>query len=137
VTESPQTLLRFVLPRSHPDTGVRDGIFRAAYALLRGHQISLADRQTLEDLLSWFKANLAVPDRFNSSKSKGYYRRRTAGISWLKPTAAEHIAKIHALVAVLENNGHKVSQITTERPGYVVFEDDHQVVAEPFRGEQK
>jgi hypothetical protein len=91
----------------------------------------------LEDLLSWFKANLAVPDRFNSSKSKGYYRRRTAGISWLKPTAAEHIAKIHALVAVLENNGHKVSQITTERPGYVVFEDDHQVVAEPFRGEQK
>jgi hypothetical protein len=38
---------------------------------------------------------------------------------------------------VLTRNGYLVSQITTDRPGYVVFEDDHQVVAEPFRGERK
>ena len=76
-----------------------------------------------------------VPQRFNSSKSKGYYRKKTAGISWLKPTAGEHIAQMRALVAILEDNGYRVSQITTDRPGYVVFEDDHQVVAEPFRGE--
>jgi hypothetical protein len=100
-------------------------------------RFSVADRQTLEGVLSWFEDNLAVPQRFNSSKSKGYYRRRAAGISWLKPTATEHIAKMRALVAVLQNNGYQVSQIITERPGYLVFEDDHQVVAEPFRGEQK
>ena len=88
--------------------------------------------------MSWFKDNLAVPQRFNRSKSNGYYRRRTAGISWLKPTATEHIDKMRALVAILENNGYyRVSEIPTERPGYVIFEDDHQVIAEPFRGEQK
>jgi len=55
----------------------------------------------------------------------------------VKPAAAEHIAKMRALIGILETNGYHVSQITTDRPGYVVFEDDHQVVAEPFRGEKK
>src|SRR5207244_10492665 len=124
-----------VLRRCHPDTGVEEGIFGAAYELRDGNVISASDRRSLEDLLAWFRVNLAVPQRFNSSKSKGYYRKKTAGISWLKPTAGEHIAKMRALVAVLEDNGYQVSQVTTDRPGYVVFEDDHQVVAEPFRGD--
>jgi hypothetical protein len=130
-------LLRFVLPRSHPDTGVEEGIFGAAYDLREGTRISISDRQSLEGLLAWLDANLAKPQRFNSSKSKGYYRRRTGGISWLKPTATEHIAKMRQLIAIIERNGYQVSQITTDRPGYVVFEDDHQVVAEPFRGDPK
>jgi hypothetical protein len=130
-------LLRFVLPRSHPDTGVEEGIFGVAHELREGSLISVSDRQLLEGLLAWFGANLATPQRFNTSKSKGYYRRKTGGISWLKPTATEHIARMRALVAMLEKYGYQVSQITTNRPGYVVFEDDHQVVAEPFRGEQK
>ncbi len=58
-------------------------------------------------------------------------------MSWLKPTAVEHIAKMRALIVILEENGYRVSQITTKRPGYVVFEDDHQVVAEPFRNTRK
>jgi hypothetical protein len=126
--------LRFVLQRSHPDTGVEEGVFGGAYELRDGTVISASDRLSLEGLLAWFRTNLAVPQRFNSSKSKGYYRKKAAGISWLKPTAGEHIAQMRALVAVLEDNGYRVSQITTDRPGYVVFEDDHQVVAEPFRG---
>jgi hypothetical protein len=109
----------------------------AAFSSRHGTLISILDRQSLENLLAWFGTNLATPQRFNTSRSKGYYRRKSAGISWLKPTAAEHIAKMRALVAILEKNGYLVSQITTDRPGYVVFEDDHQVVAEPFRGDQK
>ena len=83
-----QTLLRFVLPHSHPDTGVEEGIFGAAYGLCESPLIASADRQLLEGLLVWFDTNLATPKRFNRSKSKGYYRRRTGGIAWLKPTAA-------------------------------------------------
>jgi hypothetical protein len=137
VTESPKTLLRFVVLRSHPDTGVSDGIFGAAYELCDGGQISIVDRQILDDLLSWFEDNLAVPKRFNRSKSKGFYRRKTAGISWLKPSALEHLAKMRALAAILEKYGHQTSQITSARPGYVIFEDAHQVIAEPFRGVQE
>jgi hypothetical protein len=133
MSERRQVLLRFVLLRSHPDTGVEEGIFSAAYDLRDNARTPKSDRQLLEDLLSWFGANLATPERFNRTKSKGYYRRRTGGVSWLKPTATEHITKIRSLIVILEENGYRVSQITTKRPGYVVFEDDHQVVAEPFR----
>ena len=132
-----QVLLRFVLLRSHPDTGVEEGVFSAAYDLRDSALTPISDRRLLEGLLSWFEANLATPARFNRTKSKGHYRRRTAGVSWLKPTAVEHIAKMRALIVILEENGYRVSQITTKRPGYVVFEDDHQVVAEPFRNTRK
>ena len=132
--ESNQTLLRFVQQRSHPDTGVEDGVFSAAYELRDGTRVAVQDRELLESLLSWFETNLAIPERFNRTNSKGYYRRRnTAGVSWIKPSAQEHIAKMRALVLILENNGYLVSQITTTRPGYVIFQDDHQVIAEPFR----
>jgi hypothetical protein len=131
------TLLRFVLARSHPDTVVEDGIFRAAYQLRDGSSASATDRQLLEELLSWFKIHLAIPERFNTSRSKGYYRRNAAGISRIKPTAVEHLEKMREIAAILERNDVRVSQKTTDRPGYVVFEDDHQVIAEPFRGERR
>jgi hypothetical protein len=133
MTTQRQRLLRFVLARSHPDTGVEEGVFSAAYELQGGTLVSASDRESLEALLSWFKANLAVPERFNSTRSKGYYRRKTAGVSWLKSAAVEHLAKMREMVDILERNGIQVSQITTDRPGYVVFEDDRQIVAEPFR----
>jgi hypothetical protein len=137
MTDRHSTLLRFVLLRSHPDTAVEEGIFDAAYELRDGALASASDRRLLEDLLSWFETNLAAPTRFNRTSSKGYYRRRTKGVSWLKPAATEHIAKMRELAAILEENGYAVSQVTSKRPGYVVFEDDHQVVAEPFRDVQK
>ena len=136
MTRLSQTLLRFTLSNSHPDTGVSTGIFQAAYDLQRGNDISIADRQVLEELLAWFEANLTVLQRFNRTKSKGYYRRRAAGISWLKPTATEHLAKFRELAAILQENGLEVCQIATERPGYVIYEDDYQLIAEPFRGGQ-
>jgi hypothetical protein len=132
-----QVFLRFVLMRSHPDTGVEEGIFSAAYELRDNVGTPISDRRRLDDLLSWFEANLATPARFNRTKSKGYYRRKTAGVSWLKPRAGEHITKMRALIVILEENGYRVSQVTTKTPGYVVFEDDHQVVAEPFRNGRK
>lgn len=93
----------------------------------------MEDRKLLQGLLAWFETNLAIPERFNRTKSKGYYRRNAAGVSWIKASAHEHIAKMRALVLILENNGYVVSQLATTRPGYVIFEDDHQVIAEPFR----
>jgi len=102
-----QTLLRFVVATSHPDTGVEEGIFRAAYELRNGTLASAFDRKALEALLSWFGANLAKPERFNSTKSKGYYRRKTTGISWLKTAAVEHLAKMREMAAILEQTAFR------------------------------
>jgi hypothetical protein len=37
------------------------------------------------------------------------------------------------MVRILERNGVQVQKIKTDKPGYVVYEDEWQMVAEPFR----
>ena len=124
--------LRFVLPQINPDTGVKDGVFDAAYELRDRGQLPEHEEQELRRLLCWFGDNLNEPTRFNRTTSKGYYRRATKGISWFKPTAVEQIANMHRLIAILEENGHQVAMIKVRNPGYIVYEDEYQVVAELF-----
>jgi hypothetical protein len=45
----------------------------------------------------------------------------------------EHISRIWEIVRILERNGIYVKKIRTDKPGYVVYEDAWQLVAEPFR----
>jgi len=37
------------------------------------------------------------------------------------------------MAQILERNGHYVKKIRTAKPGYVIYEDEWQLVAEPFR----
>lgn len=124
--------LRFVLNRKHSATGVREGVFGAAYDLLHGHSLSIEHRNALKAHMRWFAANLKTPARFNRSRSKGWYRRETKGISWLKADAREHVARMRSLSEILEEYGFPSSVLRSTRPGYIVYEDDFQVVAEPF-----
>jgi len=125
--------LRFVQLKIVLGMRAREGIFSAAYELKHA---SKADRHTqsqLEDILSWFGQNLAVPSRFNLSSSKGYDRKVvTYGLSWYKPAARDHLKKSYELAALLRQNGYSIEIIKTSRPGYVLYEDEHQIVAEPF-----
>jgi len=124
--------LRFVLQQIHPDSGVPEGLFSTGYALRDDDETPPYDRDNLAAILSWFDDNMEVPTRFNRSSSKGVYRRTTKGISWFKTTAWEHIEKMRDLAAVLAEHGHLIDEIRTERPGYIVYEDTVQIVAEPF-----
>ncbi|MEM6411703.1 MAG: hypothetical protein AAF683_09230 [Pseudomonadota bacterium] len=125
--------IRFALQRFNNDSGVRDGLFSAAYELLESYELSADQISLLKEKLDWFEQNLRTPNRFNRSKSKGSYRRTTKGLSWFKDTAIQHISAARDLTAVLKDHGWFVDELTTPRPGYIVYEDEHQVVAEPFR----
>ena len=124
--------LRFVLSKRHPDSGVEEGIFAVAYALRDAADVSSEHRQSLRDELAWFETNLATPERFNRSRSKGYYRRKPRGIAWFRDSADACIARMHELRRIAEIYGHHVEVIHEERLGYIVYEDPFQVVAEPF-----
>lgn len=63
---------------------------------------------------------------------EGYERRQTRGIAWFRDTAADHIGRGQQMAVVLETHGYHVSMLREERVGYVVYEDEHQVIAEPF-----
>ena len=128
--------IRFVLARRHPDSGVEDGTFSLAYELKDSRYVDAADRNQLAETLAWFEKNLETPTRFNRTKSKGFYRRKTRGIAWFKDTATEHLARMHQIKGVLENYGHSVVMLSEARVGYVTYEDTVQVVAEPFSDTQ-
>lgn len=124
--------VRFVILRCNESSGVREGVFKSAYALRREGQLPAHEYTRLNELLVWFGGNLPVPYRFNRTKSKGYSNRNSKGISWLKPTARRHVRRMWELKDILDEHGYFVTVIKTERPGYIVYEDNVQIVAEPF-----
>lgn len=128
--------IRFVLTQRHPDSEVEDGTFRLAYELRDAPHVEAADRSVLAEHLTWFEKNLETPTRFNRTKSKGFYRRKTRGIAWFKDTATEHLARMHQVNTVLEQYGHPVMMVVESRVGYLIYEDAVQVVAEPFSDTQ-
>lgn len=130
---SKRMYIRFVLQRSNDDSGAKDGFFSAAYELQKSADISAQSLSSINELLAWFESNLNTPERFGRTKSKGYYRRNTKGISWFKPVARDHISRARELKTLLEEHGYFVDELKTGRPGYVVFEDENQIVVEPFR----
>ena len=131
-TDVSKSFVRFVLTTRHPESGVEEGLFRAAYRLRDSPRVEEEDRRLLTDVLGWFGTNVLTPDRFNRSKSKGFYRRTTRGIAWFKDSATECLSRMHRMSDILEKYGLPVTMVTETRVGYVVYEDELQVVAEPF-----
>jgi hypothetical protein len=124
--------IRFIQSRRHPESGVEEGLFGLAYELRDSPRVEVEDRAALAGALTWFAKHLETPSRFNRTKSKGFYRRNTRGIAWFKDTATEHLARMHEIRRVLEQNGQVVEMLSEARVGYIVYEDAFQVVAEPF-----
>ncbi len=125
-------LIRFVIKDLSETSGYREGFFQEAYRLRRAYALLPEDHRQLDDLLKWFGKNLDEPKRFNSSKSKGWWRRDTRGICWFKVKSIEHVSKAQQMASLMRRNGIEVFELRTARPGVLVFEDPHQVVAEPF-----
>ncbi len=123
--------LRFVTTELHRESHQELGVFQAAYRLRDKGSLSQSEELLLKKVSGWFNANLEKPKRFTSAKPP-YYRKRQNGISWFKDSAREHIGKMREMVALLEHHDVSVRMIKTTRPGYVVYEDEFQVVAVPF-----
>ena len=103
-----------------------------AYALKDDARVGDARRERLVETLDWFEKNLPTPSRFNRTTSKGYYRRTTQGVAWFRDTAIDCLQRMHSLKGILEDFGHPVTVIRESRIGYIVYEDELQVIAEPF-----
>ena len=127
------TYLRYVLIDKHPKSGSNEGLFSLAYRLREDPECDELDRSKLQEIMRWFDKHLLVPSRFSRSSSKGFYRRATKGISWFRDTSTECLTRMFELKRIFERRGYIVTFIQEERIGYVVYEDEHQVVAEPFK----
>ena len=118
--------IRFVAGNKNEDSYVGPGIFHAASQALEWQNITGGDADELNKLLRWFGQNLESPTSIGRDK-------RRFGVCWFKTAATEHLEHIFQMVRILERNGIYVKKIRSDKPGYLIYEDEWQLVAEPFR----
>jgi hypothetical protein len=123
--------LRFAIARKDEDSGRGLGIFHAAGDLRDYGDLEMWEANLLADIREWFNQHLEKPDRFTASKPP-FYRKQPKAIAWFKDTAVDHIGKVREMISILERHGVNVATYRTDRVGYVVYEDEFQIVAEPF-----
>ena len=102
------------------------GLFQIAYGLVDGHVDDYLHSE-LAECLDWFHRNLPAPDRL--------YRpgRNRYAVSWFRSTARPWLRMARRLVIAVEEAGIPIQTLRTATPGYVVYQDAHQVVAVPFQ----
>jgi hypothetical protein len=121
--------IRFVVDKLDCDSGKRQGLFQTIDELFEKNLLHKYEEDIVKEIRKWFSNHLEKPDSFTRSSTPHAINK---AISWFKPTAKEHIDKMRQLTAIIEGHGIHVHVIRTDRPGYVVYEDEYQITAEPY-----
>ena len=124
--------VRFVVAERDPDSLHDRGIFTALYDLERRGELLPHELTWFHDAEAWLDQHLAPPTRLSRSTRPNAAKQ---AISWLKLSAVDHLRRMRDLAQLLEQKGVPVQELRTDRPGYVVYEDAHQVAAVPFARE--
>lgn len=122
--------IRFVVDIQDERSGHRKGIFAALGVFKKNPDVTTGDYAHYRELAEWFNDNLEQPDRFNRSPNP---HAKPIALSWYKDSATEYIHKTREVAALLDRYGIKASMIKSNNPGYIVYESEHQIVAEPFK----
>jgi hypothetical protein len=120
---------RFVVHKRDEDSGRRQGLFQALAELDGEGRLAGHHRDDYLEVWDWFRLNLNGPT--NLARASRPHAKKVA-LSWFKDSAIEHIRQMRRMSAILAEHDVAVSVLQTKRPGYVVYEDEHQVAAEPF-----
>ena len=91
-------------------------MLRAAQELHRDDRVAGETETKLGTLIDWFEVALERP-------------QGAGGLAWFKASATQHLDRAHDMARILEDLGHRVTMITTDDPGEILYEDEHQVVA--------
>ena len=135
--DRPRELIRFAGRERDPNSGQPLGIFQLAADLANNGQLPTTDQRRLSALRAWFNAHLAQPRRFSHWKdgwrrSASGWKRQPIAISWFRSDASQCLKYAAAMADLLRTYGVEVERLTCTNPGYITYEDDHQVVAVPF-----
>jgi hypothetical protein len=122
-----EMFIRFVSGEIDENSHASAGLFCAASKLRWTDDLPDYDFDALSELKSWFNLHLESP--FDHLPRTSRYKK---AICWFKPTAREHLARAWELIAILERYDILIWTIKSRRTGYVHYEDDTQVFAEPF-----
>ena len=122
-------LIRFVVLKKDENSNHEQGLFQAAYDLKEEGLLTDNELKWFKEITGWFNKYLSAPKRLSRSTRPHAHNN---AISWYKDSAHKHIAKMRELSTFLEYHGITTKMIKTDRPGYIVYEDDFQVTSVPF-----
>ena len=120
--------IRLVSGEIDVDSHVSAGLFCAAFNLLDESVLTDDDYAALADLMGWFRIHLKGPFEY---RLRSPWRARRA-ICWFKPTAYAHLARAWEMATILERNNVPIRMIKARNVGYILYEDEAQIFAEPF-----
>lgn len=123
--------LRFVVNEIDADSERALGVFQAVRDLRDAGELLAYEEEQHDEVRYWFNVNLERPTRFTAARAP-FYRKKNRGLCWFKDSAHEHLAHVRGLVTILENHGVWVRTLKARRVGYIVYEDEYQVVAQAF-----
>jgi hypothetical protein len=124
--------IRFISGEIDADSHVPAGLFCAAFDLLCCDGLPEYEFEALCEVKEWFDRYLASPFHYLD-----YNARYERAICWFKSTAREHLAHAWEMVDILERNDIMIWTIRSPRVGYVHYEDDVQVFAQPYGDMQR
>lgn len=114
--------IRFVIPRRNEDSHRNAGVFMAAVCHWSRDDLEPSTKQELAWLLDWFSDNLHAPAL-----------SEPRAVFWFRGVRNPCTQRIWELNLLLRELGEQPRLLKVRRPGYVVYEDLHQVAAVPFR----
>lgn len=122
--------IRFASLRVDCDSGREMGVFHTAYRVKYSGLLDDIECEQLEALMEDFD-NLDAPSCYRDPSLR--FKRKYAAICWFKPQSRRFTGSLWALVDFLKRQGIAMRQWRTHLPGRVLYEDEHQVAAVPFR----
>ena len=118
-----EVFIRLVALDRDPDSQQRQGAFGAGYDLKSAGALSEESLVEFNALMEWFDENLPGPPEDVDQRA----------IFWFRASAKEASKRIWELNALLKENDIHISLIKTTKPGYILYEDEFQVGAIPFK----
>ncbi len=113
--------VRFIVHQRIGSESRQVGLFTAAYHLLEEGELLGHDRERLQELLAWFRAELTVPP-------EGLIPDRA--IFWYRDVGP-FSGRMWDLAQLLSDHGFTTELITAKFIGRIVYQDEHQFAALP------
>jgi hypothetical protein len=121
--------IRFAQLQRDPVSRVSPGLFHALHRLPPFDGSDWRHLQ-IRDRYDWFNRHLDCPGQLALPVGKHAVRR---GVCWFRDDATDHVSEARYLAWLLGDIGIPIRELRAERPGTLIWGDDHQIVAVPER----
>ena len=123
---------RYVIDDGESDDDEMDGVITILKAKIKEGIVDTHDSQLYEEVMSWYNEVLPVPP-YNANR--GYWTINS--LAYWKSDQREIHEYMFSLVGICERINLKTKVILTNDPGFILYEDAFQVVAEKQEARKK